>query len=188
MCEVKLEKALATRDLAVLRDAIDFPKKLRITGRLAGDRAKNIKTYQQFAKSLISNILHEEYVVNQLREAIESMHIDLLEAAIAAAEASHMPHVKGLSQARQVLDNQYKSRAVLNSLEIEMAKCNSVPRLLAAVDMLNPLIKDAIALGLAGEYVVQSAVNRMHKIQTLITIRNDMRRAVELCSQSRMEK
>ena len=200
MCEVKLERALNSRKLETLRQAIDMPRKLGVslavrqpTGSapMLSDSSvktiKLIKTYQQHAKNLMSDILNESYVTAQLQDAISAMNIDLLKSAIKLAEDSKMPYLKEIAFARQTLEDQYQTRTILGILQTELAVCSSVPKLLARVDTINPLLHQALTLGLAGEYVVKNCVTRVNKIQSLIQLRNDMRTALELCSSTRME-
>jgi len=55
------------------------------------------------------------------------------------------------------------------------------------VDSLQPLLKQATDLGLAGEYAVQDAALRLKHVQSLIELRDRIRMAVELCSPSKMK-
>ena len=180
MCEVSLERALNSRKIEVLRRAIDLPKKYNTSSKL-------IKTYQQYAKNLLLDILNESYVENQIQDAIATNNIDLLTAAIKLAEDSNMPYLKSLQTARSCLTSQLQSRSVLGVLSSEMAACTSVPKLLSRVDYIQPLVKGALDLGLDGEYEVQNAVMRIGKIKKLVELRNELRKAVELCSKSRIE-
>jgi len=56
------------------------------------------------------------------------------------------------------------------------------------VDSLQPLLKQATDLGLAGEYAVQDAALRLKHVQSLIELRDRIRMAVELCSPSKMKR
>lgn len=180
MCEVSLERALNSRKIEVLRRAIDLPKKYNTNSKL-------IRTYQQYAKNLLLDILNESYVENQLQDAIATLNTDMLTAAIKLAEDSNMPYIKNLQTAKSFLVNQLQSRSILVILSTEMSACTTIPKLLARIDYIQPLIKGALDMGLGGEYEIQNAVMRVGKIKNLVTVRNEIRKAVELCSKTRME-
>lgn len=78
---------------------------------------------------------------------------------------------------------------MLDLLHQEMVfNTSTIPKLINRVDIIQKLIHDAISLGLAAtEPIVYDSAIRITKIESLLKIRQDMRRAVELCSLKRME-
>jgi C4-dicarboxylate-specific signal transduction histidine kinase len=154
-----------------------------------GVSSKLIKTYQHDGKDLILEVLHETQVRSELALAMRSGTVELLEQAIALAEANkvlrHMPIVR---EANGVLAELQQRRSVLSTLEGVLSRCISVPALLSRVDRIRALVQQATELGLGGEYFVTDANLRLKRIATLIEVRDKIRYAVEICSASEIKK
>ena len=69
-----------------------------------------------------------------------------------------------------------------------LVKCVTVSKLVSSADRLQPLLRHATDLGLGGEHAVQDAAQRLKHVHSLIELRDRIRRAVELCSPSRMKR
>ncbi len=181
MCEQMFELALTHRDETRLRRALVLPSVLRVTSKL-------IKVYQHSAKNLILEVLNEAYVANQLQEAVTIGSAEILRDAIRLAEEAHMPYLPQLAEARLRLQSVQFLKSTLASMHGILSKCVTVPKLLAKVDVLQYLVEEATALGLAGEFQVQQAAFRMSKIRSLVALRDKIRFAVEICSPSKMRR
>jgi myosin heavy subunit len=182
MCEEKFRRAFEARDEETLKVALKMPSKYGVSSKL-------IKTYQHDGKDLILEVLHETQVRSELALAMRSGTVELLEQAIALAEANkvlrHMPIVR---EANGVLAELQQRRSVLSTLEGVLSRCISVPALLSRVDRIRALVQQATELGLGGEYFVTDANLRLKRIATLIEVRDKIRYAVEICSASEIKK
>lgn len=179
MCERMFELALTKKDEAMLRRAIVMPALLKVTSKL-------IKIYQHNAKNLILEVLNESYISNQLEEAITIGSVEILKDAIKLAEENNMAYLPLYKTAKAKLEHVQMLKHALASMHSILSKCVTVPKLLAKVDVLQNLVQEAAALGLAGEFHVQQAAFRISKIHNLITLRDKIRFAVEICSPSKM--
>lgn len=181
MCEKMLETAIMRREEDLLQKAMAMPSVMNVTSKL-------IRIYQRSCKELILAVLNESYVNNQLLEAMEVGSADLLKQAIRLADKSHMDYLSNYSAAKVALHNAQVLKSVSGLLASVLSKCVTVPKLLASVDKLQILVKEATAMGLAGEVSVQEAAMRMTKIRSLIILRDKLRFSVEICSPSKMKR
>lgn len=143
MCERMLELALTHRDEALMNRGIILPDIFGVTSPL-------IKVYQSNAKKLILEVLNEAFIKNELKEAIQLESVDLLKVAIRKAEQANMPYLMELQEAKYALHQSILLRSILKNIEEFLVKCVTVPKLIASVDTLKALMKQASDLGLAG--------------------------------------
>ena len=181
ICERFLERSLLQRNDDQLRKAIDLPQKYAVTSKL-------IKIYQESARKLLLEVLHESYVQNELSEATQVQSVEMLKDAIKLAEQSGMHYLKGLRRAKAALENALFLRSVCSSIAEVLVKCISVPKLLAKADVLGFLLEKATACGLAGEARVQEAALRLKRIRNLVTLRDQFRFSVEICCAEKLRR
>jgi hypothetical protein len=93
-----------------------------------------------------------------------------------------------LDTAISILEGLQKNRGILITLEAELVKSTTVPKLLSRVDKLLSLINQASFHGLGAEAIVVETITHIQSIQALILMRNRIRIAVELCSEKEMNK
>jgi myosin heavy subunit len=181
MCEQMLEHALRFREEPLLRRAIAMPNVFGVSSKL-------IRVYQQNAKTLILAMLNESYVSNQIDEALTVGSIELLKDAIKLAEESKMMYLPNVKAARLQLNSTLVSRGVLAAMSAVLSRCVTVPKLLARIDLLQVLVLQATQSGFAGEPQIQTCISRLERIRNLITLRDRMRFAVEVCCPSKMHR
>lgn len=147
-----------------------------------------IKSYKEDARKLISNMMSESYVADQLTDAIKSGSINLLKSAISLAVSSNMPLHNLISEAKDTLSYEIQLKTILINIESILELCTSIPVLVSSVDKLREYVKLAMNMGLKQEKVVYEAILRMNKIRNLIDVRDRLRHAVEVCSIKSMDK
>ena len=179
MCERLLERSLLQRNDNQLRRALELPQKYQVTSKL-------IKVYQESARKLILEVLHESYVQNELAEATEVQSVEMLRDAIRLAEQSNMLYLKGLRRAKVALENALFLRSICSTIAGVLSKCVSVPKLIAQADVLRYLLDRATNCGLGGEPKVQEAALRLKRVRNLIQLRDQFRFAVEICCPEKM--
>jgi len=126
------------------------------------------------------------YIVNQLKSAISSGSVELIENAIQLAQTTES--LPELSEAKKALHKIKEVQMVIDALSIELEAADTVPRLVASVDKLEDLIQRATYVGLEDSHEVHEAKLRMQKVGSLIQLRDKMRFAVEICSPSKMKR
>lgn len=181
MCERLLERSLLQRNDNQLRRAIELPQKYHVTSKL-------IKVYQESARKLILEVLHESYVQNELAEATEIQSVEMLRDAIKLAEQSNMLYLKGLRRAKVALENALFLRSICATIAGVLSKCVTVPKLVARADVLRYLLDRATSCGLGGEPKVQEAALRVRRVRNLIQLRDQFRFAVEICCPEKMKR
>lgn len=181
LCEEMFKRAFALRDEAHIRRAIAMPK-------IFGVSSKLIKMQERDAKDLILEVMKESYVVGQLKDAIKSGCLEILQDAVKLAEDSGMVYLSELGEAKERVENILQLLSTLGSLKETLSRCVSVPKLLARVGELRDLVSRATDLGLGGERAVVEAAVRIDKIKALVVMRDKIRFAVEICSLSQMEE
>ena len=82
-CESMFEKALKTRSEPLLQEALQKTRNLNV-------HSPALHLYQRNAKVLIAEVLAESHIANQVKEAIASGSLPLLERALRKAEDSRM--------------------------------------------------------------------------------------------------
>jgi myosin heavy subunit len=181
ICERLLERSLLQRNDNQLRRAIELPQKYHVTSKL-------IKVYQESARKLILEVLHESYVQNELAEATEVQSVEMLRDAIKLAEQSNMLYLKGLRRAKVALENAQFLRSICSTIAGVLSKCVTVPKLVARADVLRYLLDRATSCGLGGEPKVQEAALRLRRVRNLIQLRDQFRFAVEICCPEKMKR
>ena len=182
MCEESLERALISNNEEDLNHAIF------LTNKYSNVQSKLIKTYKTQIKTIINEKFHESYIINQLNEAIVCENMELIEMAIKLTVNNNFTHLIEYSKALNMYTNYQLKRNILNTIEIELFDCKTISILLNKTDKLQSLINKSIELGISNEGMIPIAAVRLNKINNLINMRNDMRKAVELCSNNAMTK
>jgi len=133
--------------------------------------------------------MSKAYVTNQLKDAISSGSVELLESAIHLAESlKNCDLMPELMAAKKALDDTKETQATTDALTRELEAATTVPRLVASVDKLQVLINRANKAGMGNSHQVHDAKLRMQKVASLIQLRDKMRFAVEICSPSKMKR
>lgn len=176
---VHLERAVSERSEVKLSKAIVMTETM-------GIKNKDIRERLQAAKMLLTTVQGENYVREQLNDAILARSDEMIKEAIQFAHDSGMEYLDEYKAAQQSFSKEIKRRHVLQHLELLLEKCNSIPNLVKLADKLVELVTTATTLNLAGEYFVQDARNRLARVQYLVKVRDNIRKAVELCSVSMM--
>ena len=174
---VYLERAVNERSETSLVEAIILTESMDL-------KNKDTKERLQAAKMLLATVQGENYVKEQLRDAILARSDELIQDAIRFAADSGMTYLDEYKHAKQSFSKELKRRHVLQHLELLLEKCNTIPNLVQLADKLVELIQTAASLNLAGEYFVQDARNRVARVKSLLKVRDNIRKAVELCSVS----
>jgi hypothetical protein len=181
MVERTFERAIESQGHQQILHAVALQRKYNVTSKL-------IRSYQYHSKALILNMFNESYVINALEDAIATANVELLKSAIELTEKNNMMYLAAYQVAKQTLERSHEKHHVIDLLEQELRlNTNSIPKLIRRIDIIQGYIHQALRLGLASsEAIVHEAAIRITKIQNLIKTRNEMRHAVELCSESRI--
>lgn len=174
-----LERAVNERSESNLIDAITMTERM-------GIKNKDTKEHLQAAKNLLTTVQGENYVKDQLNTAVNTRSDEMIREAIQLAKDAGMTYLDEFLKSQQSFSKEVKRRHILQQLEILLEKCNTIPNLIRHTDKLRELVGTATSLNLAGEYFVQDARNRMARVQSLLKVRDNIRKAVELCSVSMM--
>lgn len=176
-----LERAIISRSERLLEEAIIMTEAMK-------SRPKRIKEICANAKILLVTVQGEVFVKGQLEDAMATQNDELISSAIRLAEDAGMTYLEEYSRGKQALDREVRRRAVLSHIQGTLDRCSSIPSLVKYADKLEGLILTATHLGLSGEVLVQDATSRLHRILSLLRVRDDIRIAVELCSVSMMKQ
>jgi myosin heavy subunit len=211
MCENLFRRAIDSRNFNKLRTALAYPskagiflyanhkniKKWRNTYKVADigcglyltvivNSLNVIKVYTDRARQLIADLINEAYIANELSEAIVCQNITILKDAITLAKDQNLKHLPKYKDAVIMLNERLKVRDILTQLSEEICHCVSIPELLNRHDAIQTLLRQSMNLGLAAESIVIDTVRRVKNIELLVEVRNEIRKAFELCSVSRM--
>ena len=182
-CEKAFHTALEARSEPLLRAAIQ--KKQAMKHKIANTPA--LQSFEKAAKILILDLLSESYISKQLEEAMSCDSNLMLKEAIANAEEAHMSYLPIVRKARKKLEKHEEVRRGLLWLEKELRNATSVPRLLASVDYIQRLVREASFRGLQDEDSCMEALYRISKVRRLLIIRDKIRYGVETCCVSAMQ-
>jgi len=182
LCEKFFEMALATRSEAGIQRALQRPKQWKVTSKL-------IKMYSHAAKELILQVMHENYVNDNLLQAIAIKSIPMIQEAIKLTKENDMLYVPAYQIALQELQCLQQQKLIVHLLTNELSKCINMPALLQRYDTLVYLVEEGLKRPeLTTEEVMLSAITRIQKVENLIRLRQELRVAVEICSPTKMKR
>lgn len=179
LCELWLEQALSSRDEELIRRALDRPRQWNVSSKL-------INHYRKAAKQLILEVMHESFVDGELRQSCSVRSLPLIKEAISLAEENRMTYLPAYDMTKKTMEQMLRNREVLTILSDELAKCNSVPLLIARTDVIRFLVMEATRRGLGGETTVRDALQRLQAIQRPYEQRQQLRHALEICAPAKL--
>jgi myosin heavy subunit len=185
MCEQLLEKAIMKRhDEQLLQRAMSQPMKWKVSSKL-------ITYYTKEVKKLILQVMEENYVDNELRNAILLRSYPLLKQAIVLAEEHKMQtYLNSYQIAQQTLQSLQQNRIILQLVNEYLHKSSTIPLLLSHYyDILTYLVTQAITVyHLQGEPAISQAIHRLKQTHHLFLLRERLRTAIEICSPLQMRE
>jgi myosin heavy subunit len=173
-CVNTLTSAIALHDETKLQSALEYVEGLKL-------KSSQLTKLRNVAKSVLLAAHSDNYVSTQLSEAISSSSVTMLSDAIRLAENAKCTHIPEYSQASTALAEISTRRNLVLLLSSELERSKTVAELVSRADKIERLISRMVDTGLAAEAVVLEAHQRIQRIQNLLTIRNSIRAAVELC-------
>lgn len=173
-CANELNSAIALHDEAKLRSALEYVEGLKV-------KSSQLAKLKNVAKGVLLAAHSDSYVSMQLKEAISSSSVTILSDAIRLAENAKCTQIPEYSEALTALAEISTRRNLILLLSSELERSTSVAELVSRADKIERLIRRMVDTGLAAETVVMEAHQRIQRIQNLLTVRNSIRAAVELC-------
>ena len=174
-CESMFEKALKTRSEPLLQEALLKTKKLNV-------HSPALHLYQRNARQLIAEVLAESHIAHQLKEAMASGSLYLLERAMTKAKDSRMTFLSEYEAGLRALAVHKRVRQTVTWLDTELTRADTVPKLVESADYIMFLLQQATERGLHHEHVCRTAVERVGKVKNLLRVRNKLRFHVETAS------
>jgi hypothetical protein len=114
--------------------------------------------------------------------------LPLLSSAVQLAKDNNMNYLKEVYEANQIIYELENHRVLLNMLQDELSKCNTMSNFMKKYDIIQYLIMQSFQYDLHGEKIVIEASNRLQKIENLLKLRQSLRHALEICSPTKMIK
>jgi hypothetical protein len=191
LCERFCELSLQYRDEEMMQKALQKCKDVtsqKNNALLRGKHSKLISLYKKSIQNVILEIMNEKYVISSLSDAIQIRSLPLLSSAVQLAKDNNMNYLKEVYEANQIIYELENHRVLLNMLQDELSKCNTMSNFMKKYDIIQYLIMQSFQYDLHGEKIVIEASNRLQKIENLLKLRQSLRHALEICSPTKMIK
>ncbi len=146
-----------------------------------------IKEYILKSREIVSVMMTEAYIIDQLQDAIKSHSVELLKNAIEMAENSNLIFPMILQDAKRVLHNVLHKQNTLYDIKAVLDRSTTISALVDNYDELQGLIIVAVKNRLEDESIIHDTVSRLKNVQKLIEIRDRIRNGIELCSISQIQ-
>lgn len=182
MAEKFFETAIASRDETMIQKALQRPKRWKVSSKL-------IKMYSYAAKELILQVMHENYVNENLIQAMSIKSIPMLQDAIQVAKDNDMLYVPAYTEALHELQCLQQQKLLVHLLTNELSKCTTMATLMQKYDSVVYLVQEGLKRKeITTSEVMLTAMHRIQKIENLVKLRQELRFAVEICSPSKMKR
>lgn len=181
ICEELFEQAIAARSEEGIQRAIQFRLKYKLSSKL-------LIFYENNCKTLILQIMHENYLNKELQEAFTLQSLPLLRSALQSCDDQHMVYLSYYQPCQQLYYYLLQNKTLVRLLNDEISKCTSISLLISKYDILNYLLYEASQRMLHTEAIVTSTHQRLQRIENLYKLKQALRHAVEICSPTRMRQ
>ena len=141
-----------------------------------------IKEYILKSREIVSIMMTESYIIDQLQDAIKSQSVELLRNAVEIAENSKLIFPMVLQDAKKVLVGVLHRQNTLYDIKVILERSTTIAALVDNYDELQKLINTAVKNRLEDESIIHETVSILKNLQKLIEIRDSIRNGVELCS------